>query len=143
MSNALSSQGTLLKIGDGGGPETFTTIAEVLDIQGPALALDHQDVTSHDSTGGWEEVIGTILRSGEVTFDLNYIPTEGTHDHSTGLLADMTARTKRNFELVFPDGGSTTWSFTAIVSKFQPASPVAGQLKGSIGLKITGQPTLA
>ncbi|KKK53886.1 hypothetical protein LCGC14_3090310, partial [marine sediment metagenome] len=35
MSNAISSFGTLLKVGDGAGTEVFTTIAEVMDIDGP------------------------------------------------------------------------------------------------------------
>ncbi|MBW2084434.1 MAG: outer capsid protein Hoc [Deltaproteobacteria bacterium] len=143
MSNAISSFGTLLKIGDGAEPtENFTTIAEVLDITGPSLSLDTEDVTSHDSTGGWEEHIGTILRSGEVTFDINYIPTHGTHDASTGLVADMMNRTLRNFQLVFPDAGQTTWSFSALVTGMEPSAPVAGRLQSSITLKISGQPTL-
>ncbi len=40
LSNALSAYNTLLKIGDGGGPEVFATIAEVFSIGGPALAGD-------------------------------------------------------------------------------------------------------
>lgn len=143
VTKAISSFGTLLQIGDGGTPESFTTIAEVLDISGPDLSLDTEEVTSHDSPGGWEEHIGTILRSGEVTFDVNYVPTEATHDASTGLIADMVARTVRNFKLVFPDAGSTTWSFSALVTGVKPAAPVEGSLKGSITLKVTGQPALA
>lgn len=143
MTDAIAAFGTLLKIGDGGSPESFTTIAEVTTIGGPSLGLDTIDATNHDSTAGWEEVIGGILRSGEVTFDINYIPTDATHDASTGLIADMVARTKRNFELVFPDTGSTTWSFTGLVSKFAPSAPVDGKLSASVSLKLSGQPTLA
>lgn len=143
MTDGISSFGTYLKIGDGATPEAFTTIAEVLDIAGPDLSLDTEDATSHDSTGGWEEVIGTILRSGEVTFDVNYNPAGATHDASTGLIADMVARTRRNFQLVFPDSGNTTWAFTALVTSFAPAAPVAGVLRASLTLKPTGQPTLA
>lgn len=143
MTSAIAGYGTLLKIGDGGDPETFTTIAEVVTIGGPALGLDMIDATNHDSTGGWEEVIGGILRSGEVTFDINYIPTHATHDASTGLIADMVARTKRNFELVFPNTDETTFSFTALVSKFVPSAPVDNKLSASVSLKLSGQPTLA
>lgn len=140
----ISSFGTLLKIGDGATPtENFTTIAEVLDIGGPSLGLDTEEITNHDSTGGWEEVIGTILRSGEVTFEINYDPAGATHDASTGLIADMVARTLRNFQLVFPDSGTTTWSFAAYVTGFEPGAPVAGKLSASVTLKPSGQPTLA
>ena len=143
MTDALSSFGTFLKIGDGGTPEAFTTISEVRDISGPSLSLDTEEVTNHDSPGGWEEFVTTILRSGEVTFDINYHPTESTHDAGTGLIADMVAKTLRNFQLVFTDVASTTWSFAAYVTGFEPTEPVAGALSAACTLKITGQPVLA
>ena len=143
MTDAISSFGTFLQIGDGGAPEGFTTISEVRDISGPALGLDTEEVTNHDSPGGWEEFVSTILRSGEVTFDINYHPTESTHDAGTGLIADMVAKTLRNWQLVFPDVGSTTWSFAAFVTAFESSEPVAGAVSASCTMKITGEPTLA
>jgi len=140
--NAIPAHGTLLKIGDGGGPETFTTISEVRELSGPEVSLDTEDVTSHDSTDGWEEVIGTILRSGEVSATLNYVPTDGTHDASTGVINDMQNRTLRNFEMVFPDSASTTWSFAALVTNFGPSEDADGILETEITLKLSGKPTL-
>ena len=131
-------------MGDGAAPiEGFATIAEVKDISGPALGLDTEEVTSHDSPGGWEEFVATILRSGEVSFDLNFLPTDATQSFAAGLIADMVARTLRNFQLVFTDVAATTWAFAAYVTAFEPSAPVAGALTGSVSLKITGQPTLA
>lgn len=138
MSDAISSFGTLLQIGDGGGPENFTTIGEVKDISGPDLKLNTEDVTNHSSPGGWMEKVGTLLEAGTVDFDINYVPTEATHDATTGLLADMIARTKRNFKLVFPDAGATTWPFTAIVANFKPGAPVSGVLTATVSLEVTG-----
>jgi hypothetical protein len=48
-----------------------TVIAQVKSVSGPGIKLDTVDVTTHDSTGGWEEVVGTILRSGEVKLNWN------------------------------------------------------------------------
>jgi predicted secreted protein len=141
---SYGAYGTLLKIGDGGSPsESFTSIAQVTSIGGPSLGLDPIEVTHHASTGGWEEFVGGILRSGEVTLDINYDPVEGTHDASTGLIAEMVAKTVRNFQLVFPDAGSTTWTFGALVTAFEPSAPVADKLAASVTLKLSGQPTLA
>jgi predicted secreted protein len=143
MTEAISSFGTLLKIGDGATPtENFTTIAEVQDISGPGLEQRTEEVTHHGSTGGWVERIGTLLDAGEVGFDINFLPTHATQDPSTGLIADMKNRTKRNFQLVFPDGSSTTWEFTALVTGFEPDEPVEGKLSASVTLEVTGQPTL-
>ena len=69
--------GTLFKRG-------ATTIAAVSNISGPGLSLDTEDVTTHDSASGWEEVVGTILRSGEVSLDLVYDPNAATHKYASG-----------------------------------------------------------
>ena len=143
MSDALSSFGHLLKIGDGAGTEVFTTIAQVLDVNGPDLSLDTEEVTSQTSANGYDEHIGTILRGGEVTLDINYIPTDGTHDESTGLISVMQTKAVNNFELVMTDSGTTTWSFAALVTKFSPTAPVAGALRASVTMKISGKPILA
>lgn len=143
MTNAISAFGTLLQIGDGGSPETFTTIAEVQDISGPSFSLDTAEVTSHGSTGGWKEYIGTLLDGGEVSFDINFLPTETTHGYASGLLKDMVNKTVRNFQIVFPDAASTTWTFAALITGFETSEPVGDQLSASVTLKITGQPTLA
>lgn len=141
---AISSFGTLLKIGDGGTPtENFTTIFEVLDIKPPPIERDTEDATNHSSPGGWEEWIPTIKKGGEVTFDINWDPAHATHSFTTGLLKDLDDGTKRNFQVVFPDTGNTTWSFPAYVTKFEPDAPVKGKLTASVTLKISGQPTLA
>ena len=143
MSNALSSFGTLLKVGDGAGTEVFTTIAEVRDINGPTTTLDTEEVTSQTSANGYDEHIGTILRGGDVSFDINYIPTDGTHDESTGLISIMNGKALNNFQIVMTDSGTTTWSFAALVTAVGPTMPVAGALRASITLKISGKPTLA
>lgn len=143
MTEAISAFGTLLKMGSGETTETFTTVSEIKSLSGPEVSLDTEDVTNHDSPGGWEEIVGTILRSGEVSATMNYIPTDGTHDASTGLLADLKNRVHRNFQMVFPDTSNTTWSFTALVTNFGPSEDVDGILETEITLKLSGEPTLA
>lgn len=138
MTDAFSSFGTFLKKGDGGSPETFATIAEVGDIEGPDMQLATEDVTHHGSTGGWDEVIGTILSGGEVSFPVNFLPSDATQDASSGLQADMRNRTKRNFQLVYPDPGGNGFAFAALVTGFKPKAPVKGKLSADVKLKITG-----
>lgn len=143
MTLAIDAYGTLLQVGDGGSPEAFTTVAEVTEISGPSLALDPLDVTSHESPGAFREFVGGLLDGGEVSFTINYVPTGSTHDASTGLIADMIARTVRNFQVIFPDVGATQWSFAALITAFEPAEPVDDRLSAEVTLKVTGQPTLA
>ena len=132
-----SAFGTLLKRGG-------VTIAQVTNIAGPGISLDTQDVTSHDSTAGWEEVVGTILRSGEVKLDLVYDPNAATHKWAAGgLLSDLVLRTATAYTLVFPSTAAVTWAFNAFVTGFEPSAAVDGALTASATLKITGAPTLA
>lgn len=139
---AYSSFATLLKMGDGGSPEAFTTVGELLDIKGPELEADTEDITNHSSTEGWEEVLPTILKGGEVTFDVNHMPEHATHNLATGMLKDLVGRTKRNWRLTFPNTGATSWTFPAYVTGFSPSDPVKGIMKASIKLRISGKPTL-
>lgn len=139
---AIFAQGTLLQLGDGGTSEVFTTIAEVLSLTGPTLTRDTIDVTNQSSTGGFREFINGLKDGGEVSFDLNYIPTEATHDASTGLLADYESGVSRNFKLIFPDTGATTWLFTGVVRDFQISAEVDSQLRASCVIKVSGAPTL-
>lgn len=137
--------GTLLQIGDGATPtEAFATVAEVKDIDGPEVSLDTEDITPHDAVGGWEEIIPTILRSGEVSFDLNFVPANTQHgDFSNGLMGLAKTRTLRNFKLVLPTDPEYEWAFSAYVVRMGHAYPVAGAMNASVTLKITGEPDLA
>lgn len=143
MSNAVFAHGTLLKAGNGAATEVFTTIAEVTNIGGPSLAMDPIDVTNMDSTNGWREFLGGLLDGGEVALTINYIPANATHNASNGLINDMENRTLRNFQLIFSDSGSTTFSFTALVTGFEIESATDAQIVAEVTLKISGQPTLA
>lgn len=143
---ALSSFGTLLKIGNGATPtESFTTIAEVRDISGPSFALGTEEVTSHDGNG-WREHIPTLLEAGEVTFDVNF-KGDATQGFGSGsLYDDMIDKTKRNFQIVLPSGvgaSNDTGTFAAYVTGFELAAPVEGVLTASVTLMITGSVTWA
>jgi len=120
------------------------TIAGVTSISGPGLSLDTEDVTTHDSTAAWEEVVGTILRSGEISMDIVYDPAAATHKNAAGgILADLVARTAQAYSLIFTDTANTEYTFNAFVVGFEPDMPVDGALTASVSMKITGKPTIA
>jgi hypothetical protein len=133
---------TKLMVGDGGGPEEFTQLAYVTNISGPGLALDIEDVTTHDQATAFEEVVATILRTGELSIDLVYDPDNATQNASAGILNDYQDKTKRNFQIRFPTTGKVQWSFAAYVTGFTENAPVGGALTASLSLKLTGAPTL-
>lgn len=137
--------GAQLQIGDGATPtEGFTTIAEVLDIGGPELTRDTEDVTPHDAVDGYEEFIATLRRTGEVTFDVNFVPSHATHGTgSGGLIGLYESDELTNFRLVMAASIGYTWSFAAMVTRVSPSNPVTGAARASVTLKPSGKPTLA
>ena len=136
---AVSSFGTLLKIGDGATPtEAFTTIAEVMDISGPEFTRDTEEVTNHSSTGGYKEYIATLKDAGNVSFDLNFTNAAT----QLALATDFENGTVRNFKIVFPlPTGNTTLSFAGIVTSLGIAAPVQGILRRGVQIQVTGAGT--
>lgn len=142
MAIAVSSFGTLFKIGDGGGGgEVFTTVAEVKDIAGPKYAVGITDVTAHD-TGPYHQKITSLIDAGQFTFDLNF-NNGATQGFSGGIYNDMVNRTKRNFQLVIPTTVVKTGSFAGFVVGYEMAFPVDGAITASVTIEITGAVTWA
>ena len=121
--------------------ETLGPVAYIQSMSGPGLTLDTEDVTTHDSASAFEEVVATILRSGELSMDIVYDPNDATHDASTGMPAMMESKIPVGFSMVFP--GAVTWAFAAYVTGFEPSAPHDGALTAAVTLKLTGAPILA
>ena len=139
--NAEASHGTVIQIGDGGGPENFTNIAEVKDIAGPGFDRNMHD--AYCQTDTWISFVAGALNIGEISFPLNHIPTDATHDVTTGLMKDLIDGTLRNFKMVFSDGSSTEWLFPCYVKGFTPSNPNYGIREATVTLQPSGTPTLA
>lgn len=136
MSNAISSHGTFMQMGDGA-PGTYATIAEVMDLKGPAIKGVREEVTNHGS-GGWKEVKSVLKEGGKVSYKLSYVNSEATHNKTTGLLAKAVNQTLGYFKILFPD--SSGFTFTAYVDMDFEAK-VKGVLSSDIELEITGPVT--
>jgi len=144
-----SAFGALLKAdalaGDAAG--TYRNIAYIKSIKGPGLSVDVTDITTHDSTQAYEEVIATGIRTGELTVGLVYDPYKVTIKYSNGLLGKMEAKTLEGFKIYFNDdtveASRTIWTFNAFITGFEPDIPVDGALTAQMKLKISGKPTIA
>lgn len=140
MTKATSSKKFKVQRGDGGGSETFTTIAEVTTFKGPSEKSPQIDASSFDSDG-MEYILG-LSDGGEVTFDMNFI---GDDPQQIGLRTDSRAGTTRNFKIIVPDQGSgstpTNVVFAALVTAPPDISTGVNQVnKSACTLKVTGVP---
>ena len=100
--SAISAFGTLLQYGDGDDPELFTTVAEITSLNPPEMSATMEDATSHDSEGGWEEVVPTTLALGDTEFTYNWIPADTSH---AAVLAALGAAVA-NWHIAYPDFGT-------------------------------------
>ena len=133
---AISSLGTILrKEGD--------VIADVKGISGPSLTRDLADVTALDSTNGFEEVLPTVLRTGDVTFALAFDPDNAGH---LGLRDDVVSATSRNFSIEFPataaSGTVQTHSFDAFVTNYTNQIETGAEITADVTLKPTSTITV-
>lgn len=142
MSNATTALGMLFRTDDGiGGP--MTTVAEQRDVGVPEVSRNVLDVSTHNNTSGIEESLASqLMRLGEMTLKVNWLPGDATHNHSTGLLAAIKNRQKRNGQVVFP-GSIATWSFGYYVTKFKPTGGVDTELGADITVKPVDYMTFA
>jgi predicted secreted protein len=131
--------GTLLKRGDGGSPETFVAVAEVVSIDCP-LSRDEIDGTHHQSTNGWRE-FKPGLKSMEISFEGNYLPDDPTHNAAAGLIKDFADPDLHNYRIEWPVAG-VKWTASAFLREFDPAAPVEDKLGMSGTLRVSGEPTL-
>jgi hypothetical protein len=131
MSQAFAGRGTQLK-------RSGTTIAEITKVNQTGSKADLVDVTNMDS-GSVHEKLATLIDSGEVAFEANYIPSDVTQQN---LLADFNNQVLGSWSIVLP-GGRGAWSFSAYVTAFDVETPVEKQCTISGKLTITGVRTFA
>ncbi len=131
---ARSGFGTLLKIGDGAGPEVFTTIAELVDADAPDQVLNFADATNMESPSGAMEDVATLLQTSEVSFTLNFLPGDATQ---ALLTTAQVAKRKANFQIILP-GAARRFEGAAYVSKVGRAMKHDDAMRMTVSLKPQG-----
>lgn len=137
----LPGKGTLLQLGDGGSPsETFTTIADRVQIGGPNMSVGSRETTHLDSDA--KEFEPTIPDGGDLTMTLFYDPNETTHQGLTGLVA---APANVHWKLVFNDGMATPANYLLnghITGFNHTGMEVESNLQAEVTIKLNGLPTI-
>jgi len=144
---ALPAINTLIQVGNGASPESFTTIASVSSITGPGLQGNVVDVTAMSSvTGGqvgpWRQKIVTLLEGGNISFTAFWQPMLASHQNLLTLFVNRGAGgitgAPIDFRLIFPDQDATAYTFQGFVSKCSLTEAVADVVKAAVDITITG-----
>jgi len=131
----------------GTGDSTYTLIGYVKDITGPGESVETVDVTTHDSAGSAREYLSTLREGGEVSFEIEY-DLAGTDTGQVALQAAFVGMTLQNCGIVMPTGTMNGYAsgtqdkgcvkFDGFITKREPAFEVAGSIRQSFTVKVTG-----
>jgi len=139
---ALSTQavpafGVMLQLCEDASSTNPINIAEVKDIN-DSYNAQVEDVTTHNTLAAWRTRIATLLDLG-VELQLNFVGTDPTHDHLTGLKWVWRQREERTYILT-PSDGSIALTFNAVISNIKGTFPVGGVRGASVTLMSSGVP---
>jgi len=114
------------------GPAAFVRLAGVTSITPPSESSDVIDVTDMDSTDGVREFILGLTDPGECSIELNFVPSNATDELIRAVRGRRTAETMK---IVYPN--SAVWTFSGLITGYQPAAPLDDKLTASLTVKVT------
>ena len=137
-SQAKFGYGTLVKMGDGGSPETFTAIAELRGtIAFSGMSSAEIDITTHNNAvnGRAKEKIPGLIDPGSLDIEINYIAGDSTHIAARNAWQNQT---KKNFQILSPSGDLTTCS--GYILSLPISYPDKDSITAKIKIMLTGLP---
>ena len=132
---AQRGKGILLKIGDGGDPETFVTVA---GLRARTISLNARtvDATDGDSAGRWRELLGGAgVRSAAVSGQGIFRDAGSDAEIREAFFA----QTARRWRLVVPDFGVLEGPF--LVTALEYAGEHEGEASFALSLASAGEVT--
>lgn len=127
----------LLRRGDGGSPETFTTVA---GLRTKSLSLNSEtvDITNSDTVSKWRQLLAgagikTLSASGDGVF------TDSASEES--VRADFFSGNHPNYQLVIPSFGNMT--FPAQIASLEYAGEHNNEVTWSVGVESAGDVAFA
>lgn len=137
MSDAIETQGFLVKIGNqGNSPGELTEVKEVVNFSGFDGQAAEIETTNLQSSA--KEFIMGLEDHGQFQIDCNYLPADPGQDE---VRAAKAARTLKTVELTFSD--SSTATFDCYVLSASLSGGVDSKVDTSFVFRITGSVTYA
>lgn len=136
--NAIPAVLTKLNI-KRGSPPAYSEIKEVISISGPDGEAQEIDASSL-SFAGAQTILG-VIDEGSITFDVNALPTDVTHQY---LETARLARTQEDFKIELPDAETnpTSIQFYARVASGSWNFRFGETIKRTFSARISGTLTV-
>lgn len=132
---AIASFNTTLYLGGPTSPPTYVAQGRVGNLKFGGVAIDTVDVSNQTSTA--HRLLATLLKTGDMTFDLFWEPTS---DAALFALVVAAPPVLQQWKVAWVLGSSynVNWYFNAYLSKFAPTSDVGKSLIAACTLSIDG-----
>src|SRR5678810_550549 len=136
--NQKSGHGTILGVQLTPPANTFTDIAECGDVTPPELSRnDFDGSTQNENIDSW--VVSGLLRRGEFSQQINWIPDNATHDHLTGVYKLMIANTMTGWRIRFTQvTPELVWIMSGKIKSLKPVAPNDGKLTSDMVVRMSG-----
>jgi hypothetical protein len=121
-------------------PSYGTALGRIGNIKFAGVSIDMVDVSNQTSTA--HRMLGTLLKSGDMTFDLFWEPAE-TQDQTLFDLVIAAPPVLQQWKVVFAFGtDGTAWLFNGYLSKFPADASIGKALTTSCTITIDGSITV-
>lgn len=138
MATYIETQGTTLKIGDAASPIVFTTIPQVVSIDGPTATTEEIDVTHLGSTA--KEFVAALPDYGSLNLEVEWDERDTVH---SGIRTDFAAGTVRPFQLIDTGSPQTTYSVNGYFKSLPLTFNANDVVRSNIEIRLTGAFTAA
>ena len=136
MSEATSTIGTDLKLGDGAQPATYASVEGVTSINGFGTTRSEVDTTTLKSSSKMFKL--GLKDNGTLQVETNYDPTDDQHQSIRDL---NESGAKRSWQLVLMDDDGApaeTFQFDGYVSGWSLRVDIDNVYKATLSIRITG-----
>jgi len=138
--NARIGYGVLLKIADDNSPANYSVVGEQTNVTPPSIAGDAVEATHMQSPNAAREFVPGLVDGGEVSIEINYVPTSAGVTTFMDLLRTV-ATCRIEFPLTAGQTVNAKWDFDAILTGFEPEAPIDDKMAATVTFKVTGLPT--
>jgi len=135
----LSGHGAIISRAPIATPSTFTEIAEVGDIQLPGL--DHNEFDALQHNQNIDSYVMGVLRRDLFTIKINFLPSNATHDHLTGLIKSCVTNPPPmdGWKITFPDLVNVWVASGQCKSVNNITLPVDGLSTADVAVRFSGR----
>ena len=131
----IPSFNTTLYLGGPTSPPTYVAQGRTGNIKFGGITIDSVDVSNQTSTA--HRMLATLLKTGDMTFDLYWEPTS---DAALFALVVAAPPVLQQWKITWVLGSSyaVSWYFNGYLSKFAPSSDIGKSLVASCTILIDG-----